>query len=94
MRSPSTFCPSKSIGSRSARATSPQNVSDTAFGVSPSWCSADRSAAHCVHRAKAGSASVAHTWIMPRQIFCGSTPLSSTKRSVRSGNICEYTAPR
>ncbi len=87
--SPSTFMPSNSNGSLSARATSSQNVSDTAFGVSPSSYSAERCAAHCVHRAKAGSASVAQTWIMPRQIRCGSTPLSSTKRSVRSGNICE-----
>lgn len=88
------FCPSWMIGSLSARATRAQKVADTSSGVLPSPYRSERSAAHRVHRANAGSASVAHTWIMPRQTRCGSTPLSSTKRSVRCGNIWEYTAPR
>lgn len=81
-------------GSRSARATSAQKVAGTASGVAPSPYVSERSAAHRIHCSKAGSAPVQHAWIIPRQARPGSTPLSRTNRSVRSGNIWEYTVPR
>ena len=88
MSSPSTGCPSITIGSSSAWATSSQKVRSTCLGVVPRPYSPERSAAHPVHRSKAGSAPHAHHWTMPRQASAGSTALSSTNRSARRGNIC------